>query len=147
MPSRINAFLAAALVASGCATAPLPPPQMDANWKVQQGQAVWTPPKAKSGIAGELLVATNSTGDFVVEFSKPPIAIANAQRHGAQWQVEFPAQQKRYGGRGAGPSRIIWLHLPPALSGQSTRDWKFTTNSAGWRLEHNGESLEGFLAP
>lgn len=134
------------LCAQGCATSPLPAPEMSSDWIVRQGQAVWTPPRAKDGIAGELLVATNSNGDFVVEFAKPPITIANAQRQDARWQVEFPAQQKRYGGRGAGPSQIIWLKLAPALAGQPD-GWSFSTNANGWRMERKGEVLEGFLAP
>jgi hypothetical protein len=139
-------FFLVAISLTGCAIAPLQPPEITSDWKVQQGQAVWTPPKAKNGIAGELLVATNSSGDFIVEFSKPPITIANAQRVGKNWQVEFPGEQKSYRGRGAGPSRVIWLHLPPALAG-SPGEWNFAVNANGWKLEKDGEALEGFLAP
>lgn len=114
---------------------------MTSDWKLRQGQAVW------NGIAGELLVATNTTGDFVIEFSKPPITIVNAQRSGERWQVEFPAEQKKYQGSGAGPSRIIWLRLAPALAGTAS-EWKITTNNVGWRMENkHGETLEGYLAP
>jgi hypothetical protein len=137
---------AAVAVLAGCATAPLPPPDMSADWKIRQGQAVWKP-KGSDGIAGELLVATNSTGDFVVEFAKPPITIAHAQRAGQRWSIEFPAQQKSYAGRGKGPERVIWLRLPPALAG-SDQQWQVTTNSNGWRMSNRrGETLEGFLAP
>jgi len=146
MRLRNNLVFVFLALAVGCATAPLTPPEMGADWKVQRGQAVWTPPKAKGGIAGELLVATNNAGDFVVEFSKPPIAIAQAQRVGKNWQVEFPAEQKSYRGRGSGPERVIWLHLPGALAGKPG-SWSFLTNASGWKLERNGESLEGFLAP
>ena len=68
---RVEIFAIAAL--AGCATAPLPVPDMSdtsAGWKILQGQAVWKP-KAGDGIAGELLVATNGVGNFVVEFAKP----------------------------------------------------------------------------
>ena len=131
---------------AGCATAPLPAPNMTADWKILQGQAVWKP-KAGDGIAGELLVATNLTGDFVVEFAKPPITIAHAQRSGGRWSLQFPTQKKTYGGRGSGPSRVIWLHLVPALNGRNDK-WQLTTNSTGWRMENRrGETLEGFLAP
>ena len=134
------------LTLAGCASAPLPAPTMTADWKILQGQAIWKP-QTGDGIAGELLVATNSTGDFVVEFSKPPITIAHAQRSGDRWSVQFPAQKKSYGGRGSGPSRVIWLHLPPALSGRNDK-WQLTTNATGWRMENRrGETLEGFLAP
>ena len=138
--------IVAVLTLAGCASAPLPAPNMTADWKILQGQAVWKP-QAGDGIAGELLVATNSTGDFVVEFSKPPITIAHAQRSGNQWSVQFPAQKKSYGGRGVGPSRVIWLHLAPTLNGRNDK-WQLTTNSNGWRLANRrGETLEGFLAP
>jgi hypothetical protein len=143
-----NKLAATVLVAAlaGCATAPLPAPDMSADWKILQGQAVWKP-KGGDGIAGELLVATNSVGDFVVEFAKPPITIAHAQRTGKQWSVQFPVQQKSYSGRGHGPARVIWLHLPPALAGRD-KQWSMTTNSNGWLMRNRrGETLEGFLAP
>lgn len=118
------------------------PPEMTSDWKLRQGQAVWR------GLAGELIVATNLNGDFVVEFSKPPITIASAQRSGEQWQVEFPAERKTLRGRGAGPSQIVWLHLAPALAGRTNAGWQLTMNNGGWRMKHRGgETLEGFLSP
>lgn len=139
----------ALLALAGCATGPLPPLQtMDnsADWKILQGQAVWKP-KGGDGIAGELLVATNSVGDFVVDFNKTPITIAHAERSGERWLVKFPAQRKEFSGRGAGPSRVIWLRLAPALAGRDKR-WQVMTNSNGWRMSNaRGESLEGFLTP
>lgn len=143
-----NEFVAggAALIFAGCATAPLPAPDMTADWKILQGQAVWKP-RGGDGIAGELLVATNSVGDFVVEFAKPPITIAHAQRSGARWTIEFPAQQKSYGGRGNGPAQVIWLHLAAALADVDKR-WQLTTNNNGWTMGNGrGETLEGFLTP
>lgn len=141
------AVLVFVIALAGCATAlPLPAPDMSADWKILQGQAVWKP-KPGDGIAGELLVATNSTGDFVVEFAKPPITIAHAQRSGPRWSVQFPAQQKSFGGQGRAPARIIWLHLPPALASRDNQ-WQVTTNSNGWLMSNRrGETLEGFLAP
>src|SRR6476620_5555888 len=137
---------AAVAVMAGCATAPLPPPDMSADWKIRQGQAIWKP-SGGDGIAGELLVATNRVGDFVVEFAKPPISIAHAQRSGDRWSVEFPAQKKSYAGRGSGPARVIWLHLPPTLAGRDT-EWTMTTNNNVFRISNKrGETLEGFLAP
>jgi hypothetical protein len=145
---RIEIVAIVSIVAlASCATSPpLQAPDMSADWKILQGQAVWKP-KAGDGIAGELLVATNSTGDFVVEFAKPPITIAHAQRSGPRWSVQFPPQQKSFSGRGDGPARIIWLHLPPALAGRD-KQWQVTTNSNGWRMSNQrGETLEGFLTP
>jgi hypothetical protein len=144
---RTEIFAVAAL--AGCATAPLPQPDMSddsSGWKILQGQAVWKP-KAGDGIAGELLVATNRFGDFVVEFAKPPITIAHAQRSGDRWSMEFPAQKKSYSGRGSGPARVIWLHLPRALTGRDTK-WSLTTNIDEFRMSNDrGEMLEGFLTP
>ena len=134
---------------AGCATVPLPPPDISdasSGWQILQGQAVWKPISG-DGIAGELLVATNRAGDFVVEFAKPPITMAHAQRSGDRWTVEFPAQKKTYAGRGSGPARVIWLHLPRALVNRDTK-WTMTTNSNGFRISNTrGETLEGFLAP
>lgn len=136
----------ALLTLVGCATTPLPPPEMSADWTTLQGQAVWKP-KAGHGIAGELLLATNSLGDFVVEFAKPPITIAQAQRSGERWSFEFPAEKKSYAGRGKGPARVIWLHLAPALTGRDEH-WQTATTANGWRITNNrGETLEGYFAP
>jgi hypothetical protein len=141
---RIEIF--ALLTLAGCATTPLPPPEMSADWKTLQGQAVWKP-KPGDGIAGELLLATNSVGDFVIEFAKPPITIAHAQRSGHRWSFEFPAQKKSYSGPGQGPSRVIWLHVAPALLGRD-KNWQATTTTNGWRIANKrGESLEGYFAP
>jgi hypothetical protein len=144
---RIEIFAIAAL--AGCAIGPLPQPDMSnaaSGWKILQGQAVWKP-KPGDGIAGELLIATNRVGDFVVEFAKPPITIARAQRSGESWSVDFPAQKKSYAGRGAGPARVIWLHLPAALAGSDAK-WTATTNDNGFQMSNNrGETLEGFLTP
>ncbi len=138
---------AASLVAwVGCATAPLPPVEMSGDWKTLSGQAVWRPQK-EGGIAGELLFATNSLGDFWVEFAKPPITIVTARRSADRWQVEFPAQGRVHAGNGPGPAGLIWLHLAPAL-GKRSNTWHMSTNTSGWRIENRkGESLEGFFAP
>jgi hypothetical protein len=143
---RWRVEIVALTIFAGCATAPLPTPEMGGDWKVRQGQAVWKP-RGGAGVAGELLVATNTTGDFIIEFAKPPITIAHAQRSGDRWQIDFPAQQKTYGGRGGAPTRLIWLHVAPALAGRDER-WQMTTNSIGWQIRNaRGETLEGFLAP
>lgn len=143
---RIEILALATLTLAGCATAPLPPPEMSADWKILQGQAIWKP-RGGDGIAGELLLATNSVGDFVVEFGKPPITIAHAQRSGKRWSMQFPAQNKSYSGRGNGPSRVIWLRVAPALIG-AEKNWRATTNVTGWTIRNErGETLEGYFAP
>jgi hypothetical protein len=132
-------IVTAAMCLAGCATAPMSGPAVTDDWRVQTGQAIWTPKGAKAGIAGELMMATNSTGDFVVEFSKPPFTIASARRMGERWQADFPGEQKRFGGRGKGPERIIWLRLPEELRKVETRD-------GNWRIERGTEKLEGYFA-
>src|SRR5688572_9619670 len=69
---------------------PLPPADLSApGWHVQQGQAIWKPTKSRQELAGELLFATNSAGDFFVQFSKSPFTLATAQMMSGQWQIEF----------------------------------------------------------
>lgn len=135
---RASAISALALLA-GCASAPMSGPTVTEDWRVHTGQAIWTPKGAKAGIAGELMMATNSVGDFVVEFSKPPFTIARARRTGEQWQVDFPGEQKQFRGRGKGSSRIIWLRLPEALQKGEPRD-------GNWAIERGTEKLEGYFA-
>lgn len=143
---RTSAVSLVAVLLAGCATAPMSGPEVGADWQVRTGQAVWTPPGRAMGIAGELMVATNAAGDFVVEFAKPPFTIATARREEARWQVEFPAEEKRYGGRGRGPGRILWLQFVPAIQGRGG-DWKFEAQEDGsWSLARKGEKLEGYLA-
>jgi len=118
---------------------------------MQQGQAIWKPSKSRPELAGELLFATNSTGDFVAQFSKSPFTLATARIMNGQWQIEFGDGKHEWHGRGEPPSRFVWFQLPRALAGGNlARDWRFehvATNS--WRLENQrtGELLEGHINP
>jgi hypothetical protein len=145
------ALLIAAFVC-GCRTAPLPPADFSApGWRVQQGQAVWKPSSNRPELAGDLLLATNSNGNFFVQFSKIPFPLATAQISGDQWQIEFGADEFSWHGSGSPPDRFAWFQLPRALLGANVSDnWKFIrveTNS--WRLENpqTGETLEGEFFP
>lgn len=137
----------------GCRTVP-PQRAFDLSqpgWNVRQGQAVWRTESGGPEIAGELLVAISSDGSSFVQFTKVPLPLVQAQATRRFWQVEFAAEGKRYSGRGAPPSRLIWFQLVSALNGNElARGWKFTSKPEGhWRLEQlsTGEVLEGYLAP
>ena len=150
--SGFSAVLLAVLVA-GCRTAPpLPPADLSASgWHLQQGQAIWKPTRSRPELAGELLCATNASGDFFVQFSKPPFSLATAQVMNGQWQIEFGNGEHRWSGRGEPPSRFVWFQLPHALADEPLKsNWRFTRTLAdSWRLENprTGESLEGGFFP
>ena len=141
-----------ALLTTSCATSPLPPADLEApGWQVRHGQAVWRPRRDAAELAGELLVATHPDGDFVVNFSKPPLDLVVARRSGTRWQIDYPLEARRLAGHGAPPARLLWLHLADALSGRPTRPPVTFEPSARrtWRLSNpkTGESIEGFLTP
>lgn len=145
-------LIAASVICFGCRTMPpLPPVTLSADWKLQQGQAIWKPTRSRPELAGELLLATKTNGDFFVQFSKTPFSLATAQVVNGQWQIEFGDGERRWNGRGRPPPRFVWFQLPRALAGAGVSDnWKFervTTNT--WRLENHrtGETLEGGFFP
>ncbi len=96
-------------------------------------------------------MATNTNGNVLVQFSKPPFPLATAQVAGGRWQIEFGADEHRWSGTGQPPARFVWFQLPRALAGQGVaRGWQFkpvATNT--WRLENSrtGETLEGGFFP
>lgn len=146
------AFVLAVFVV-GCRTTP-PLPSADFSvpgWHVQQGQAVWKPSQNRPELAGDLLFATNATGNFFVQFSKIPFPLATAQISDDQWQIEFGADRFSWQGHGTPPDRFVWFQLPRALLGASLNgNWQFknvATNS--WHLENprTGETLEGEFFP
>ncbi|MEW6302984.1 MAG: hypothetical protein AB1705_05905 [Verrucomicrobiota bacterium] len=132
--------------------APFPPVNLSApGWTVRHGQAVWQPRKGALEIAGELQLATHTSGDVFVQFTKNPLPLVLARTRGAQWQIQFVPQKRTLAGTGAPTARVVWLQLPPCLRGDPAGDgWSFTRNGAdGWRMENasTGESLSGFLGP
>jgi hypothetical protein len=141
-------FLVLALTA--CRTLPaLPRANLSSpGWKVHQGQAVWRADRGAPEIAGEILVATNLTGEAFVQFTKTPFPFVIARTTTNSWQIESPSQNRRYSGPGLPPQRLIWLQLPRAYSGLllSPR-WSWQILQDGWRLENlsTGESLEGYF--
>ncbi len=143
----------ALLWCAGCrTTAPLPPADFSApGWHLQQGQAIWKPAGNRSELAGNLLVATNASGDYFVQFTKDPFPLVTTENVAGQWQIEFGADERSWRGLGEPPARFGWFQLPRALLGAKlARNWNYetvTTNS--WRLENSktGESLEGGFFP
>jgi hypothetical protein len=140
----------------GCRTAPsLPPVNLQApGWTVRQGQAVWTAKRSEEGVAGELLLATRTDGACFVQFAKPPFTLATARSEAGVWAVELASAQRRLGGRGPAPARIVWFALVEERGGtdQDARPtpWRFRAlDGERWQLENpgTGESLEGYFAP
>ncbi len=122
-----------------------------ADWRVQQGQAVWRPGRGRPELAGEVLLASASADRWFAELTKTPFALVTASRSDGRWRIAFPGAARRYAGRGAPPKRFLWLYLGPALAGEALPgDVQFERKPAGrWRLANarTGESLEGFLEP
>jgi hypothetical protein len=122
------------------------------GWTVRQGQAVWRRQAHAPEIAGELLVATHADGSTFVQFAKNPLPFVTAQTTTNRWRVEFIPQHRTWAGNGDPPQKIVWLHLAPCLSGDTSASgcWHFQRLPGGnWRMENppSGEFLEGFLNP
>jgi hypothetical protein len=146
-------FAVAVLLCVSCRTAaPLPPADFSApGWHVQQGQAVWKPAKSRPELAGDLLVATNNSGDYMIQFSKTPFMLATAQVASNTWRIQFGNGQFSWSGHGNPPARFSWFQLPRCLNGAPpARPWKVSRKpDDSWHLENprTGEALEGVLFP
>ncbi len=121
------------------------------GWNVQQGQALWRPGHGMPEIAGDLVFAHDQEGRRLLQFDKTPMSMVAAQTTSNRWLIQFPPRQMSFSGHGPGPTRFLWLYLPPALAGEKLPSGLHFERKpdGGWRLEntHSGESLEGFLAP
>ena len=130
--------------------APLPEANLsESGWNVRQGQAVWRSKKDAPEIAGEILLATNATGRAFVQFTKTPFPFVIAQTTTNAWQIEAPAENRRFARFGAPPQGILWFQLPPALAGEKLpARWRWNNSGETWRLENRwtGEALEGYFA-
>ena len=97
------------------------------------------------------MVATNTDGRTVLQFTKTPFPFVIAQTTPQSWQLEVPAQNKKYSGPGKAPARVGWFHLPPALQGVAPpKPWIFRQpENENWHLENrsSGEMIEGYLNP
>ncbi len=133
-------------------SAPLPPANLSApGWRVFSGQALWKPSRQHAELAADLMLATNSTGDYLVQLTKDPFPLVTAEVIGGQWQIQFQAGRYSRSGYGPPPARFPWFQLPPALRGAAPGpDWRFEwVNTNAWRLENpdTGETLEGAFFP
>ena len=99
---------------------------------------------------GELFLATSTNGDFVVQFTKTPFTLVQAQVAASRWQIDFASGKYVWRGTGEPPKRFVWFELPQVLDGGSpNRGWLLTRTNDFWRLEKSraGESLEGRFFP
>jgi hypothetical protein len=151
-PAIIALVLALGFGVSCRTTDPLPPADLSApGWNVRQGQVIWKPPGSRPELTGDLLLATNATGNFFLQLTKNPFPLVTAEVFGDAWQIEFGAEEHSWRGRGEPPDRFIWFVLPHALLAEKLpSNWRFenvTTNS--WRLMNpkTGETLEGEFFP
>ena len=135
------------LACVSCRTAaPLAPADLSApGWQLRQGQAVWKPSKNRPELAGDLLLAVNTNGDYLVQFSKTPFTLASAEVQGSRWQIGFGP--RAWSGRGAPPARFVWFQLAPLVEGKRVAErWQATRRpDDSWRLQNSGagEFLEG----
>ncbi|MFM2081935.1 MAG: hypothetical protein RL380_626 [Verrucomicrobiota bacterium] len=126
------------MVQLGCRTTPLPPVDLAApGWQTHPAQAVWRPNRHAPELVGELLYATRTNGESLVQFSKNPFPLVTAQTTRHAWRIEFAAVGKKYSAPGIPPARLLWFQLAPLAH----------TNHL--RLENNstGEALEVFANP
>ena len=151
--SSFTFILLAILVAMcGCQTAPQSLfTATGPNWHVQQGQALWRPERGLPEFGGDLVLAGDDAGRYLIQFDKTPMAIVSAQTTSNRWLIKFPQRDVSFSGHGPGSTRFGWLYLPEALDGKPLpKDFHFERKTdGGWRLENSrtGETLEGFLSP
>ena len=146
-------LLAALVCCASCTTVKdLPPVNLSApGWVVHSGQAVWKPGNDRPELTGDLVLATNSSGDCFVQLLKTPFPIVTAQNVQGAWQIEFGANEHHWQGKGTPPGRFVWFHLAAALGGAPlTGNWRMEkTSDASFKLQNSstGESLEGQFFP
>jgi hypothetical protein len=136
-----------------CRTAPAPPPVdlAQPGWRIEHGQVAWRLPSGDADLAGELTAAFHADGSVFLEFTKTPMALVVARIGPGLWQLDFPAENRSYSGRGDPPSRSAWLVLAGALDQRAIPgEWRWHVTAPGyWQLEHHrtGERLTGYLQP
>ena len=146
-------LLSLLLLICGCRTRDLFPAAdfQSPGWTSRQGQAVWKPTRTRPALAGELLLATHTNGDSLIQFDKLPFPLVSARVSGDRWQIRFGSDTSAWHGRGKPSQRFVWLQLPHALASEPIDDdWQFIRHDDGsWQLDnnHTGESLEGCLSP
>ena len=76
---------------------------------------MWRSKKDAPEIAGEVILATNTTGRAFIQFLKNPLPLVTAQITPEGWQIEFIPEKRHFGGRGIPPKQLLWLHLLSGL--------------------------------
>jgi hypothetical protein len=110
---------------------------------------VWQPRKSIPELAGDVMVAINTNGNAIVQFSKT-LPFATARLDGQRWQIEFPAGSRLYSGHYPLPSHFAWLQLPAlAEEMQVSRPWMEEGTLDHWQIVNRGagETLRGYLNP
>ncbi len=146
------AILSLLLLTSGCASSGKRLfTATGSDWHVLQGQAIWKPRKKMPEIGGDLVMAVDTNGRCLLEFSKTPMTLVRTQMTPEHWLIDFPPRDISFSGSHRPPMRFLWLQLWPALSGRTLPEpLSFQRKpDGGWRLENksSGETLEGFLGP
>lgn len=99
-------------------------------------------------IVGELVLAKSKTSGYL-EFSKPPLRLAETRIEEDRWLASFPMEHKTFSGRGDPPARIAWSQvLKVALGKAPSKGWELSGSiSNRWRLENrsSGEWIEATL--
>jgi hypothetical protein len=117
------------------------------GWKVWNGQAVWKPRPTIPELAGDVMVAVNTNGSALIQFSKT-IPFATARLNGRHWQIEFPAGNRLYSGKYPLPNHFAWFQLPALAEGvPPSKHWIEKGNLDQWEIvNHSGsETLRGYL--
>jgi hypothetical protein len=118
------------------------------GWRIWNGQAVWQPRKSVPELAGEVMVAVNTNGFAVVQFSKA-IPFATARLDGRRWQIDFPAGNRLFSGHYPLPSHFALLQLPALAEGVPlSKRWNESGKLDGWKIVNAGasETLRGYLS-
>lgn len=148
-------LLAAVMFFCGCATRPTNIQSLFSvsgpGWRVQQGQALWTPRKGAPQFGGDIVLVTDNNGRAYAQFAKTPVSILTVQTTPREWFLHFAqGGGGTYKGHEPAPTRTIWLHLADALAGKPLpKPLQFEQKPDGnWRLVNpkTGEMLEGFLS-
>ena len=110
-------FALAFLLCVSCRTSQtLPPADFSSpGWHLRQGQAVWKPPRKRPELAGDLLLATNDNGNYMIQFSKIPFTLAMAQVENGAWQIKF-GNSHYAGGRANRPRGFPGSNFPELLA-------------------------------
>lgn len=150
----IPVFLAALFLfcVLGCrTTAPLPPIDLnEPGWSIETGQVLWKMNASSPEIVGELVMASNTDGRFLLQVFKDPLPLLAAQSEAGRWQLTDVPGQRTFSGRGTPPVRAMWLHVYSSIEGTPPpAPLKFQGTRAEWSLTNpiSGEVISGYMNP